>query len=172
MTCAVPVVAYSKPMTQSMSHFPAPSQAHPAPRGAQRSMLHFHSPGNCRFCAGQYARSSLLPVDDPLATMPEPPRPTVLLSSRQLEREWYKLKQHHGLPQQTGTVAPSTKVVMAHFPFLAAWNHSVAQSPSTTTVTPRCAKFHDVSNRFSTSRDATVSLASRTSVFTRSMCLR
>ncbi|MCM8746486.1 pilus assembly protein TadG-related protein [Thermomicrobium sp. CFH 73360] len=45
--------------------------------GTVDAALSFSQTGNCRFLAGQGVRSGLTPVDDPLATMPEPPRPTV-----------------------------------------------------------------------------------------------
>jgi len=45
--------------------------------GTVDAALSFSQTGNCRFLAGQGVRSGVTPVDDPLATMPEPPRPTV-----------------------------------------------------------------------------------------------
>ena len=45
--------------------------------GTVDAALSFSQTGNCRFLAGQGVRSGLTPVDDPLTTMPEPPRPTV-----------------------------------------------------------------------------------------------
>jgi len=45
--------------------------------GTVDAALSFSQTGNCRFQAGQGVRSGLSPVDDPLAAMPEPPRPTV-----------------------------------------------------------------------------------------------
>ncbi len=45
--------------------------------GTVDAALTFSQTGNCRFQAGRGVRSGLSPVDDPLATMPEPPRPTI-----------------------------------------------------------------------------------------------
>lgn len=45
--------------------------------GTVDAALTFSQTGNCRFQAGQGVRSGLSPVDDPLAAMPEPPRPTI-----------------------------------------------------------------------------------------------
>jgi Flp pilus assembly protein TadG len=45
--------------------------------GTVDAALTFSQTGNCRFQAGQGVRSGLSPVDDPLADMPEPPRPTI-----------------------------------------------------------------------------------------------
>nr|BAL52585.1 hypothetical conserved protein [uncultured prokaryote] len=45
--------------------------------GTVDAALSFSQTGNCRFQAGQGVRSGVSPVDDPLAAMPEPPRPTV-----------------------------------------------------------------------------------------------
>ncbi|MDW8060537.1 MAG: pilus assembly protein TadG-related protein [Thermomicrobium sp.] len=45
--------------------------------GTVDAALSFSQTGNCRFLAGQGVRSGLSPVEDPLADMPEPPRPTV-----------------------------------------------------------------------------------------------
>ncbi|MCX2727777.1 pilus assembly protein TadG-related protein [Thermomicrobium sp. 4228-Ro] len=43
--------------------------------GTVDAALSFSQTGNCQFQAGQGVRSGLSPVDDPLATMPEPPTP-------------------------------------------------------------------------------------------------